>query len=93
LVFPPTGIVVGGGLVLLVGLWGAGIGGLLAGISGGSFSSSRLKTFETALEQGKLLILADVPKSEVAHFEQVIKMLDPQVEVEGIEPPPKIIPE
>ena len=90
--FPPGGIVVGGGLALLLGLWGAGVGGLLTGLAGASFSSSRLKSFESAIEQGQILIMADVPKNEVENFEALIKKLDPQVSVEGIEPPSSLIP-
>ncbi len=67
--FPPAGIVVGGGLALLLGLWGAGVGGLLTGLAGASFSSSRLKSFESAIEQGQILIMADVPKNEVEMFD------------------------
>lgn len=92
LAFPPSGIVVGGGLVLLVGLWGAGVGGVLTGIVGGSFSNSKLKSFETAIDEGKLLIMADVPKDDVERFEQIIKKLDPEVEVDGIEPSAPLIP-
>lgn len=93
LAFPPAGIVVGGGLVLLIGLWGAGIGGILTGIAGASFSSSKLESFESAIDEGQILILADVPKHEVEKFEAIIKKLDPEVAVEGIEPPAKLIPE
>jgi len=92
LAFPPAGIVVGGGLVLLVGLWGAGVGGMLAGIAGGSFSNSRLKVFESAIDEGKLLIMADVPKDEVEKFESIIKKQDPEIEIEGIEPSAPLIP-
>ncbi|MDP4912469.1 MAG: hypothetical protein NWR09_11385 [Pseudomonadales bacterium] len=92
LALPPAGMVVGGGLVLLVGLWGAGIGGLLTGIAGGSFSSSRLKSFESAIEQGQILVMADVPENAVEKFQGIIKRLDPEVEVRGIEPPAKLIP-
>jgi len=85
-------MVVGGGLVLLVGLWGAGIGGMLTGIAGGAFSSSRLKSFESAIDQGQILIMADVSVNDVKKFEGIIKRLDPEVEVSGIEPPAKLIP-
>ncbi|MCB1706300.1 MAG: DUF1269 domain-containing protein [Halioglobus sp.] len=91
--FPPSGIVVGGGLALLMGLWGAGVGGLLTGMAGASFPSSRLKAFESAIEQGQILIMADVPKKDVAHYEAIIRRLDPDVSVEGIEPPSQLIPE
>ncbi|MGI1679568.1 MAG: DUF1269 domain-containing protein [Cellvibrionaceae bacterium] len=92
LAFPPSGIIVGGGLVLLVGFWGAGVGGILTGIAGGSFSNSKLKSFESAIDENKLLVMADVPKKDVERFKEIIKRLDPEVEIEGIEPPAKLIP-
>ncbi|MFO8141316.1 MAG: hypothetical protein R6T87_05385 [Marinobacter sp.] len=92
LAFPPSGIVVGGGLVLLLGLWGAGLGGMLAGIAGASFPNSRLQSFESAIEEGLILIMADVPKDEVEKYEELIKSHDPEVRVEGIEPHAPLIP-
>lgn len=92
LAFPPSGIVVGGGLVLLIGLWGAGLGGLLTGIAGAAFPSSRLQGFESAIDQGQILIMVDVPKDEVEKYESLIKSHDPEVSVEGIEPPAPLIP-
>lgn len=92
LAFPPSGIVVGGGLVALLGVGGAGLGGLLTGMAGASFPSSRLKDFEAAIEQGKVLVMADVPRSEVDTFEALIRDLDPEVSVEGVEPPGSVIP-
>lgn len=92
LAFPPSGIVVGGGLVLLVTLWGAGVGGMLTGLAGAAFPSSRLSAFETAIEQGQILIMADVPKDDLAKYESLIKKQDPDVSVAGIEPPSSLIP-
>jgi len=91
--FPPSGIVVGGGLVLLLGLWGAGLGGFLTGLAGAAFPSSRLSEFESAIEQGQVLIMADVPKKDVENYTALIKRLDPDISVEGIEPPSILIPE
>jgi len=91
--FPPSGIVVGGGLALLIGLWGAGVGGLLTGLAGAAFPSSRLSEFEAAIEQGQILIMADVAKDDVDRYEALIKKLDPEVSVEGIEPPSTLIPD
>jgi hypothetical protein len=90
--FPPAGLVVGGGLVLLLGLGGAGVGGLMTGLAGASFPSSRLKGFETDIQRGRILIMVDLPKSDLAFFERLIRERDPDVSVEGIEPPATVIP-
>ncbi len=92
LAFPPAGFVVGGGAVLLTGLFGATTGGLMTGLAGASFSSSRLRGFEEAIDQGQILVMADVPKHRVAHYEKLIRVADPATEVMGIEPPTPIIP-
>jgi hypothetical protein len=92
LAFPPANIVIGGGLVLLVSLFGAGLGGIMSGIAGASYANSRLAKFESAINEGKILVMADVPKVEVENFQALIKQLDPDVEIEGIEPPATLIP-
>jgi len=92
LAFPPTGVVVGGGAVLLISLFGAGVGGFLSGLAGAGFSSSRLSEFEDAIEQGKILVMADVPAGEVERYETLIKSADPEVEVMGIEPHAPVVP-
>ena len=89
---PSAGLVVAGGTVLLFGLYGAGFGGLLSALAGASFPSSRLAQFEDDIERGRLLVMADVPRDMVEHFEDVVRRLDPEVEVMGIEPPAPIIP-
>ncbi len=92
LAFPPSGVAIGGGAVLLISLFGAGVGGFLTGLAGAAFPSSRLSEFEAAIEQGKLLVMADVPNDEVGKYEQMIKTADPEVEVMGIEPPAPVVP-
>lgn len=93
LAFPPSGVVVGGGGVLLVTLFGAGLGGFMSGLAGASIPSSRLTEFQDAIEAGSLLVLADVPKDEVERYENLIRQADPEVEVHGVEPPAHLIPE
>jgi hypothetical protein len=92
MVFPGTGIVIGGGMLLLYTLFGAGFGGLLTAIGGAAFPSSRLQEFELALEKGQILVMVDVPAKEVEKYEMLIRKLDPEVRVEGIEPVAKVIP-
>ncbi len=90
--FPPAGLVLGGGAIILMELAGAGVGGLLSGIAGAAFHSSRLSSFETALDQGKILVLVDVPKNDIDWVEDIIEGHDPGVSIEGLEPPVAIIP-
>lgn len=90
--FPPSGIVIGGGAILLIGAMGASVGGLLTGMAGASFHSTRLEAFEKDIRRGKILIMVDVPLDRVTHVNRLIKRRDPEVEIEGIEPPPPIIP-
>ena len=92
LAFPPAGVVVGGGGVLLISLFGAGVGGFLTGLAGAAFPSTRLKEFEEAIDGGKLLVMADVPVDEVDRYEQLIRTADPDIEIHGIEPPAPIVP-
>jgi predicted lipid-binding transport protein (Tim44 family) len=87
MVFPPAGLVIGGGAVLLITLYGAGLGGFLTGLAGAAFPSSRLREFEAAIERGEILVMADVPQDRVEHYAAMIGQADPSVEVMGIEPP------
>ncbi len=90
--FPPAGFVVGGAGVLLIGLMGASLGGLLTGMAGAAFPSSRLEAFRKDIEAGKILIMVDVPVERIAHVNRLIRQHDPDVEIEGIEPPAPLIP-
>ena len=92
MVFPPAGIAIGGGGVLLVGLMSASMGGFLTGMAGAAYPSSRLKTFEQEIDAGKILIMVDVPRMRLDHVNALIHRLDPEVDIEGIEPTAPIIP-
>lgn len=90
--FPPAGVVVGGGALILVTLFGAGFGGLLSGLAGAAFPSSRLEQFERAIEGGALIIMADVADANIATCEAAVRQTSPETEVVGFEPPAPIIP-
>ena len=92
LTFPPAGLVIGGGAILLIGMMGASLGGLLTGMAGAAFSNSRLKAFEQDIDAGKILIMVDVPQNRITHVNALIRRLDPEVEIEGVEPPAPVIP-
>lgn len=92
LAFPPSNIVLGGGAVLVIGLMGASLGGLLTAMAGAAFSNSRLKAFEEDIGAGKILVMVDVSVDRLTQVNSLIRRLDPEVEIEGLEPPAPIIP-
>ena len=92
MVFPPAGIVVGGGALTLGTLAGASIGGLASGLVGTGFSSSRLEQYKDAIANGALLILADVEEEAVDRCTAAVVALGPEIEVIGREPPAPVVP-
>ena len=83
---PPAGIVLGGGALLGGALAGAGVGVWLSGMIGVGVSNSRLKQFEQAIQEGRLLMLIDIPKQRIDEIEDLIRKHYPQAEIEGTEP-------
>jgi hypothetical protein len=90
--FPPAGIVLGGGALLLSTLAGASLGGLAAGLVGTGFSSTRLEQFKEALEAGSLIILADVEDDDVESHSAAVQAVAPEIEVIGPEPSATLVP-
>tara|TARA_R110001592_G_scaffold363372_2_gene686226 strand:- start:103583 stop:104092 length:510 start_codon:yes stop_codon:yes gene_type:complete len=91
--FPPAGIVIGGGGILLIGAMGASVGAFLTGMAGAAFPNSRLKAFEKDIDAGKLLIMVDVAQNQVERINQLILQHDPEVEIEGLEPSAPVVPD
>lgn len=84
--FPPAGLIIGGGAVFAIGAAGAGLGGLMSSMVGVSLSSSRLKKFEDAINEGEFLLLIDVKRTRVDEIEDIVKKHYPEADIEGTEP-------
>ncbi|HLF95508.1 MAG TPA: DUF1269 domain-containing protein [Methylococcaceae bacterium] len=82
----PTGLVLGGGAVLGIALAGAGIGGWLSSMVGISIGSRRIAQFQEAIENGKVMVMVDVPRDEVEEFEAIVRKHHPEAECEGVDP-------
>jgi hypothetical protein len=62
------------GLVVLgCTLFGAGFGVWTSGMIGSSTKNSRLKEFETSIDEGKILLMADVPMDKVEDITRKMK--------------------
>jgi hypothetical protein len=62
--FPPAGLILGGGAILGMGLLGAGLGAWISSMMGDDLPPEQLLDFEAAIEEGKLLMLIDVPNEQ-----------------------------
>ncbi|MBW8471311.1 MAG: DUF1269 domain-containing protein [Thiobacillus sp.] len=90
--FPPAGLVLGGGALLGLTLFGAGFGAWMSGMVGIGLPSSRIEKFETAIARGELLMMIDVPRARVEEIEALVKRHHPESELEGIDPNIPIFP-
>ena len=82
LAFPPAGIVVGGqALVAAVTAGGAGFGALALGLISKDIHNKDIAAFEDDIAHGRILLMVDVPKEEVAHWEQLILAHHPGAEI------------
>lgn len=84
--FPPAGLALGGGAMLATTVAGAAFGALVGPMIGISAPNSQLKQFQEAIEDGQLLMVVDVPKDDVEHFNALVNELHPAVDVKGTEP-------
>ena len=79
--FPPMGLVLGGGAILGMGLFGAGAGAWASSLIGISVPERGIKRYEAAIEDGHLLMLVDVPRWQAESVCAVIRSHHPEVEI------------
>lgn len=79
--FPPMGLVLGGGAILGMGLFGAGAGAWASSLIGISVPERGIKRYEAAIEEGHLLMLVDVPRWQAESVCAVIRSHHPDVEI------------
>lgn len=84
--FPPAGLVLGGGAVLLTTLIGAGFGAWASSLIGAGLPNSELRHFEKAIQSGQVLMLVDVRSDRMDQIAELIKAQYPEAEIAGTEP-------
>jgi hypothetical protein len=94
------GCVVGGAVVWyfpVVGIWqtvtvlaamiiGALFGVWVSSMVGASIPNSRLRQFESLIEQGKILVMADVPEHRTEEIKSLLGARHPEVVRQALEP-------
>lgn len=84
--FPPGGLSVQLVAVLIAAVVGAGLGIWVASMVGLQVPNSRLKGFEKEIEEGKILLMLDVPSGRYEQVREVIARTHPEALDRGSEP-------
>lgn len=83
--FPPGVASVPLGAVLIGALVGAGLGAWISSMVGLQVPNSRLKAFERELEQGRILLMLDVPAARYEELRAIIARTHPEAMDGGTE--------
>lgn len=87
--FPPAGLVLGGGALLATTLAGAGLGALVSGLIAKDIPNRQLMSFQDAIASGQLLLIIDVPKTQVDDVMELVRNHHPEAEIGTATPPTK----
>jgi hypothetical protein len=85
--FPVEGMTLRTAAILLVALGGALFGGWASGMNAAAVPNTRLRQFAQPIEQGKVLLIMDVPAGRVEEIEGMIAKRHPEISFGGMEPP------
>jgi hypothetical protein len=86
LYFPPGDISMQMVVVLLAAIVGAALGTWIAGMVGLQVPNSRLRAFEREIEEGKILLMLDVPAGRYEEIRAIIARTHPEAMDRGNEP-------
>ncbi|MEN8175436.1 MAG: DUF1269 domain-containing protein [Pseudomonadota bacterium] len=86
--FPPAGLVLGGGAVLVSAAAGAGFGGVVSALMSSHDHNHDLDRFNDAIADGGILLLVDIPKERVDEISKAIRQHHPEAEISLAHPKP-----
>jgi hypothetical protein len=84
--FPPAGVDLQLVTILVTALIGAAFGAWVSSMVASSVPNSRLRTFESAIEAGRILMMVDVPSSRVDEIRKLVASHHPEAMDSGVEP-------
>lgn len=85
-IFPPAGITLQLGAILLAAIAGAFFGMWVASMKASAIPNSRLAPFAAAIESGQVLMMVDVPLHKVAATKELVERRHPEAASGGVEP-------
>ena len=80
------GVVIAGGAILAMSLLGAGMGAWMGCMIGMDVDNSHVQKFKSAVEEGQVLVLVDVPKDRVDEIHGLVRGIHPDADFAGTEP-------
>jgi hypothetical protein len=78
--FPPAGLVLGGGALLVGSIAGAGFGGAVGSLMKSHEHNHELDDFMPSIERGELLLMIDVPRADADRIEQYLREQHPDLQ-------------
>lgn len=84
--FPPAGVDMQMVTILFTALVGAAFGAWVSSMVASAIPNSRLKTFESAIAAGRILMMVDVPARRVEEVKKLIVAHHPEAMSSGTEP-------
>lgn len=84
--FPPGGVSIQLVAVLIAAVVGAALGVWIAGMLGLQVPNTQLRGFEEELQQGRILLMLDVPDERYEEIRRVIARTHPEATDRGSEP-------
>lgn len=73
LMFPPSGLAMGLGVILAMSVIGAIVGVWVSGMIASDVPNTRLQPFAKEIERGKILMMLDIPKDQVEEISDMIR--------------------
>ncbi|MBC3920230.1 DUF1269 domain-containing protein [Undibacterium sp. CY18W] len=86
LIFPPEGMEMRILAVVISALGGAMFGSWVSGRAATAIPSSRLKPFQAEIENGRVLLMVDVPFKRVAEIKELVSKRHPEIRFGGVDP-------
>lgn len=84
--FPPEGVTLQLAAVLIAALGGAVFGAWVSSMAGSSVPNSKLKRFQGEIDQGKVLMMVDVPIRRMQEISRLVARRHPEALPGGFEP-------
>lgn len=81
LLFPPSGLTVGVGVLFALALLGAVMGMWVSGMIGSSTPNTHLNAFENDIDRGSVLLIVDVPTERSDDISRLVRSQHPEAHV------------